>query len=84
MPDPLVTLVATDIRTGALLLDILNTSVQVTRYYVLLDSNGDQLALIDDQESGHSIPIVDLPPNIRAALHLIDTWTENLVRDSFT
>lgn len=84
MSEPLLSIEATDIRTGALLLDLLNTSVEATRYFVFLDANGDPIPLLGDQQSGHSIPIVDLPPNVRTALHLIDTWTENLVRDSFT
>lgn len=84
MPDPLLTIVAADIRTGALLLDITDTALDLTRHYTFLDDQGNPIPLLADQESGHVIPISDIPPNVRAALHLIDTWTENLVRQSFT
>lgn len=84
MSPPLFTIVATDIRAGALLLDLLNSSVEVTRYYILLDENGAPIAALGDQESGHSVPIADIPPAVRQALRLIDDWTADLVIDSFT
>lgn len=84
MSPPLLTIVATDIHAGALLLDLLNSSVEVTRYYVFLDEHGDPVTALGDQESGHSVPIADIPPDVRQALQLVNDWTTDLVIDSFT